>query len=145
MQKFWIQVGAVVVCVSLTFFYNSTTNERIEAEEAEKESYNKVLAEIEEANSQEANSAYSDGMYEGEAQGFGGPIKVSVTIENGEITSIDVLSHDDEDAAYYDSAVAVIDEMLDAQSTDVDVVSGATFSSNGIIGAVEEALGKAEN
>ena len=54
------------------------------------------------------------------------------------------MNADGEDPAYYDQAVAVIDEMLKAQSSEVDTVSGATFSSTGLIEATEDALGKAE-
>ncbi len=143
MQKFWIQTCTIVACVSLIFVYNSTVNEHTEAENIEKESYNKAMAEIESEKNAESN--YKDGIYNGEAKGFGGTVAVEVTVENGKINKIDVTSHEKEDAAYFDSAIYVIDEMIDEQSTDVDTVSGATFSSNGIIGAVKDALGKAEN
>ena len=143
MQKFWIQTCTIVACVSLIFVYNSTVNERTEAENIEKESYNKAMAEIESEKNAESN--YKDGIYNGEAKGFGGTVAVEVTVENGKINKIDVTSHEKEDAAYFDSAIYVIDEIIDEQSTDVDTVSGATFSSNGIIGAVKDALGKAEN
>ena len=39
--------------------------------------------------SEESEGAYKDGTYEGEADGFGGPIQVKVTVENGEITDIE--------------------------------------------------------
>ena len=48
-------------------------------------------------------------------------------------------------SAYLSQAESVIDSILSAQSTDVDTVSGATFSSTGILNAVDDALGKAEN
>ena len=50
-----------------------------------------------------------------------------------------------EDSAYLSQAEGVINSIISAQSTDVDTVSGATFSSTGIINAVNDALGKAEN
>ena len=62
-----------------------------------------------------------------------------------EITSINVVSAPGEDSAYLSQAESVIDSILSAQSTDVDTVSGATFSSTGILNAVDDALGKAEN
>ena len=92
-----------------------------------------------------ASETYKDGQYEGEGQGFGGPIIVSVTVEGGNIEDIEVLSHKNEDAAYFDTAVSLIQEILNKQSTDVDTVSGATFSSKGIISAVEDALNEAGN
>ena len=50
-----------------------------------------------------------------------------------------------EDSAYLSQGQGVISTILAAQSTDVDTISGATFSSTGIINAVNDALGKAEN
>ena len=50
-----------------------------------------------------------------------------------------------EDSAYLAQGEGVIRAIICAQSTDVDTVSGATFSSTGIINAVVDALGKAEN
>ena len=80
--------------------------------------------------------------YIGEAEGFGGPVKVKVTMDGDKIAKIDVLSHSDTpgicDAAYNTIPQAIID----AQSTQVDVSAGATFSSKGIMAAVEDALSK---
>lgn len=86
------------------------------------------------------SGGYKDGTYTGEAQGFGGAIDVSVTVEGGQITAIDIVSADGEDSAYLETAKSVIDTMIDEQSTNVDTVSGATFSSGGIRDAVEAAL-----
>ena len=80
--------------------------------------------------------------YIGEAEGFGGPIKVKVTMDGDKIAKIDVLSHGDTpgicDAAFNTIPQAIID----AQSTQVDVAAGATYSSKGIMAAVEDALSK---
>lgn len=88
---------------------------------------------------------YKDGTYTGSAQGFGGAITVQVTLANDEITDIQVTSAPGEDSAYLSQGEGVISSIISAQSTDVDTVSGATFSSTGIINAVVDALGKAEN
>ena len=88
---------------------------------------------------------YKDGTYTGEAQGFGGTIQVQVTLSGDEITDIQVTSASGEDAAYLSQGEGVISSIISSQSTDVDTVSGATFSSTGIINAVVDALGKAEN
>ena len=88
---------------------------------------------------------YKDGTYTGEAQGFGGTIQVQVTLSGDEITDIQVTSAPGEDAAYLSQGEGVISSIISSQSTDVDTVSGATFSSTGIINAVVDALGKAEN
>ena len=81
----------------------------------------------------------ADGVYKGSATCFSGPVTVAVTIMDKKITSIDILSSTD-DEAFFNRAKAVIDRIIASQSFDVDVVSGATYSSNGIIGAVKNAL-----
>ena len=81
-----------------------------------------------------------DGTYKGSANGYGGKVTVNVTVSKKTMTAIDVVSAPGETDSFFNRAKGVIDEMLTAQSTDVDVVSGATYSSNGIIGAVKNAL-----
>lgn len=103
----------------------------------EVEAYNAALTE------QDVVGGYNDGTYEGAGMGFGGEITVSVTVADGKVAEITVLSADGEDPAYYDQALAVLDEIVSAQSTEVDTVSGATFSSTGLIEAAVDALGKA--
>lgn len=92
-------------------------------------------------NTQTATGSFelADGVYKGSATGFSGPVTVAVTIMDKKITSIDILSSTD-DEAFFNRAKAVIDRIIASQSFDVDVVSGATYSSNGIIGAVKNAL-----
>ena len=91
------------------------------------------------------DQVYKDGTYTGDGQGFGGNIQVQITIADDTLTDIQVVSAEKEDSAYLSQGKAVIDRILEAQSTEVDTVSGATFSSTGILMAVEDALGKAEN
>ena len=86
---------------------------------------------------------YLDGTYTGSAQGFGGYITVSVTIAEGKITDISIVSAPGETPSYLASARSVISAMLSAQSPNVDAVSGATYSSTGIINAVKSALSQA--
>lgn len=93
----------------------------------------------------DSENVYKDGTYTGSAQGFGGTITVEVTLAGDEITDIQVTSAPGEDSAYLSQGEGVISSIISAQSTDVDTVSGATFSSTGIINAVVDALGKAEN
>ena len=103
-------------------------------------------ADSEDAEStDDSENFYKDGTYTGSAQGFGGAIEVQVTLKDDEITDIQVTSASGEDSAYLSQAQSVISSIISAQSTDVDTVSGATFSSTGIINAVIDAIGKAEN
>ena len=80
--------------------------------------------------------------YIGEANGFGGPIKVKVTMDGDKIAKIDVLSHGDTPGICDKAFAAIPQAIIDAQSTQVDVAAGATFSSQGIMAAVEDALSK---
>lgn len=78
----------------------------------------------------------ADGTYEGSANGFSGKIKVSVVIKNQTIRSINILSNSDDEAFFNRAKEGVTASILAKQSTDVDTVSGATYSSRGIINAV---------
>jgi uncharacterized protein with FMN-binding domain len=92
----------------------------------------------------EDSSVYTDGTYEGNGIGFRhGITTVSVTISNGQITDIQTLSTGD-DYPYYSRAYpSVVSAILSSQNSSVDAVSGATFSSQGIMSAVADALSKA--
>ena len=83
-----------------------------------------------------------DGTYQGSAPGYRGTIRVSVTVSDGKIARVDILGYDDDDA-YFSSAVGVINQMIGQTSGNVDSVSGATYSSVGIMNAVNNALNKA--
>lgn len=87
-------------------------------------------------------AAYKDGTYYGTATGFGGPMKVKVVISGGKIASIDVVENKD-DASYFNRAKSLIAKIISGQTTNVDTVSGATYSSAGIINAVRNALTQA--
>lgn len=91
----------------------------------------------------ESDAGYVDGIYTGEGTGFGGMIEVEVTVDGGEITEIRILSAAGEDTAYIEMAKDVTAKVLETQSTDVDTISGATFSSEGILKAAEQALAEA--
>lgn len=90
----------------------------------------------------EEASSYKDGIYYGTGTGFGGPLKVMVKISDGKIASIQVVENSD-GSSYISKASAVIESILSKQSTNVDTVSGATYSSVGIIQAVRNALSQA--
>ena len=88
-------------------------------------------------------SAYKDGTYYGTGTGFAGNLKVEVVISGGKISSIQIVETND-GSEYIQKASGVINQILGAQSTNgIDTVSGATFSSNGIIKAVRNALSQA--
>ena len=88
---------------------------------------------------------YKDGTYQGSGTGFWGMITVQVTVSGGKITAVDILSASGETGSYFASAQGVVSKVLSSQSPNVDAVSGATYSSNGIIQAVQNALSQAGN
>lgn len=82
----------------------------------------------------------SDGTYYGTGTGFAGKIKVAVTVKDKQITAIEIVENEADDDRFFSRAKGVIDKIISGQTLDVDVVSGATYSSNGIISAVKNAL-----
>ena len=90
-----------------------------------------------------APSAYRDGVYTASAQGFGGPITLQVTIQNDTITDITIVSAEGETQPYFSRARRVISTVLERNTPEVDSISGATYSSTGILNAVKSALSSA--
>lgn len=84
---------------------------------------------------------YKDGVYTGVGEGFRGTTQVQVTVEDGYIADITVLSYRDDREFFQKAQSAVINAILTEQTPDVDAVSGATFSSSSIMDAVADALG----
>jgi NosR/NirI family nitrous oxide reductase transcriptional regulator len=89
-------------------------------------------------------SKYADGTYTGSGRGYSGTTKVSVVISNGKITSINLISENDSQKQFQSAWNSIPNKIISSNSTDVNVVSGATYSSEGIIAAVEDALTQAE-
>ncbi len=171
MKRFIIRIINILAVVAIIFIYNNIVSDRKSADEAVKKQNMLNQAEFEAQKSESSDdkmtsqsktegndadetqsfdnvkkqdSKYTDGVYEGVGEGFGGKIKVNVTIENDTITSVEIASASGEDPAYLNTAKALINDITDEQSVDVDTVSGATYSSKGIIAAVKAALKEAE-
>ncbi len=94
------------------------------------------------SNTSMPSGAMKDGTYTGSGMGYNDDITVKVTVSGGKITDIAIVSSDD-DEPYFTNARAVIARILSSQTTNVDAVSGATYSSKGIMAAVSDALQKA--
>lgn len=93
-----------------------------------------------------ASTKYKDGTYTGTGTGYhGGTTKISVTISNGQISDIKTISNEDTPRFYSSAESVMFNKIKSAGSTSVDTVSGATFTSNGIISAVKDALTQAES
>lgn len=115
---------------------NSTTGQAQSGQTAAAAGSSTSVAQVEDA------AAYKDGTYYGSGTGFGGPLKVMVEISGGKIASIQIVENSD-GSDYISKAASLIDSIITTQSTNVDTVSGATYSSVGIIQAVRDALSQA--
>ena len=142
MREFGMRLMSAVVIVGLILGYNSVLEVRAKDEEIAK-----LNAKIENTESLEdedsKNGSYKDGTYTGEADGFGGTVAVEVTVKDGKIEAVEVTSAEKEDSAYLAMAEDIIPKIIEAQSAEVDTISGATFSSTGIKNAAEQALEQA--
>lgn len=136
-----LSVALVTACVvgSLSGYkepvYAAQKTERVEDKVSKTTSSEKV----EKKSTAKGSFDLADGVYKGTGTGYAGDITVSVQIKDKQIVAIDILSSSD-DAAFFNRAKAVIDRIIEGQTLDVDTVSGATYSSNGIISAVKNAL-----
>lgn len=151
-MKFWKRFGGympilativVVGCIGTALkgyaapVYEVEQPENIQSNEADAKEKKQETEETEQAK--KGNFDLADGFYKGSGTGFAGTVSVSVEIKDKSIVAINILSTQD-DEAFFNRAKGVIDKIIAGQTLDVDVVSGATYSSNGIISAVKNAL-----
>ena len=87
-------------------------------------------------------ASLEDGEYEGVGTGMGGDVKVKVTVADGKITNVEVLEHAETEGVCEPAIEQIPVAIVEANSTDVDVVTNATVTSNAIIEAVNNALSK---
>ena len=100
---------------------------------------NQLSSVIEETTALFSGAQLKDGTYEGSATGYNGSITVSVTVLSGQVTEITVLNESDT-PQYFSRAESILNTIVSEQSLEVDAVSGATFSSAGLVNAVADAL-----
>ncbi len=146
-RSFLLRAVNLLLILGILWHYQSVAVVRAAAvterqkEIDEVEAYNSSILQAEQEAEEE--SGLRDGQYQGSGLGFGDTITVEVTIQDGKMTDIAVLSADGEDRPYYNQALTILDKMLSTQSSEVDTVSGATLTCEGMIDAVADALGKA--
>ena len=142
MREFWVRLVSMLAIVGVLLGYNSVLDVRAKEDEIARLSA-QVAGNGQSDSGNGGSTNYKDGTYTGEADGFGGTIQVEVKIEKSKIAEINVISAEKEDGAYPSMAKDIIPKIIDAQSADIDTISGATFSSTGIKNASEQALEKA--
>ena len=81
-----------------------------------------------------------DGVYEGIGHGYHGLIHVKVHLEGGIISGIDIINSEEDLSVGVEAMEELIDLVIEYNSTDVDVISGATESSRGFLEAIENAI-----
>lgn len=157
MKGFWVKIVSLAAIVCILLQYNAVLKgrkreeslARLAAQTEALEHYIQTFQqeapkESVESVDNEEGGIYADGEWEGRGQGFGGEISLKVKIENGKIADAEIASAEKEDPAYLEMAKSLLPAMVKAQSADVDTVTGATFSSEGIKEAAAQALKKAE-
>ena len=145
----WISVSSLILAISAGIVFGTISigsqskkadSPKNKTEQTEDKDKNTEKHKKDDLNN---DSAYTDGVYEGSARGYSSDVTVKVTIKDGKIADIEVVSQD-ETPEYFNEAVKVLDDIIDANSTDVDSISGATISSDALKEAVQNALQKAE-
>lgn len=99
------------------------------------------------SGAQNVVTQFNPGTYEATSsiEGYGGSLTVEVTIgDDGAISNIVVTNHNESEDWYNRAVPALIDNIINTQSADVDAISGATYTSNAFIDAVRIALEKAQ-
>lgn len=87
---------------------------------------------------------YLSGTYIGEAEGYHSTLKVEVTVDENHILDIEVLEHE-EAPIIADATISKLPlKVIKKNSTDVDVISGATYTSKTLLKAIDHALEQAK-
>lgn len=137
-RNFIIKALNVCVVVALVAWFGAWATEANQADA-------QVQQQILEAQKAASRGPFpTDGTFTGSAQGYGGLVTTQVTIEGGYLEDVRVIDAPNEDGPYLEQAVKLIDDMLVKQTPNVDTVSGATFSSAGIINGVIQAIDSAD-
>jgi uncharacterized protein with FMN-binding domain len=76
-----------------------------------------------------------------------GPVQVQITVADGQVTDVQVLEYPDNDGKDRQinarALPILVSETLKAQSSDIDMVSGATYTSDGYVESLQSALDQA--
>jgi uncharacterized protein with FMN-binding domain/ferredoxin len=118
----------------------SSENTETSSENTETSSENTEII-VEDAKNLGDAAGIADGVYTGEGEGFRGNMIVEVTVKDQQIVSVEVVDHREDRRWFNRANNSIPDSIVESQSTDVDLVSGATYSSIGIRDAVKDALG----
>ncbi len=146
-RNFALKLISCIVIVAALFYYNQMmklNGELVEANTKMEQMAGTTASDKAVSQNPKTDLKFKDGTYSGTAQGYGGPVTTQIVISGGCIAGIEITSAPREDAAYYNMCLVILDEIAASQSADVDTVSGATYTSNGIINGAKDALDQAK-
>ena len=143
MKLFITRAVNLALIVGLLFGYQYQAGRRADAVAAYEEQVKAAeAAQAEQSGGKAEKGPYQDGEFTGSGQGFSGTMTVKMTVENGWITNLEIADTAD-DPEFVSKASALLDKIVETQDPNqVDTVSGATFSSKGIIDATWDAIGE---
>lgn len=131
---------SLIMALSLAFVgCSSDSGENVSNEEVKKDN----ISSNNESSEDKALS-FNEGVYEGEAEGYNGPLKLEVEFDSEKIADIKVKESTETDKVGTPAFDIVIEDIINANGSGVDIVSGATVTSNSIKQAVNDAAEKAE-
>ena len=142
MRRIVIWLASTVTIVVLLFGYHTSTNKTSPAAATSGASTPATSSETSKPSSSPASkiTAYTGSV----AQTRWGPVQVKITVQGGKITNVTVLQQpngNQRDAEINSQALpALIDETISAQSANIDMVSGATVTSDGYVRSLQAAL-----
>jgi fumarate reductase flavoprotein subunit len=99
-----------------------------------------IIALIFAVGCQASTGKYTDGVYNGSGEGKFGPMKVVVTVAKGKISAIKVVEHSETPGLSDAILEQIPQEIIKAQSTEVNAISGGTVTSKAIMQAVQDAV-----
>ncbi len=149
-KHFFKQAGVTALCVSMALAgcsspasQNSGQTAGSETTVAETEAPAETTTAAETTKPEDTEGVYTPGTYTAQADGFGGPVKVEVTVDANAITAVTVTEHQETEGVGTKAIDALPGAIVDANSVDVDDIAGATVSSTAIKTAVADALKQA--
>lgn len=98
---------------------------------------------IKEFTTSKTSTEIKDGVYTSEVTGFQGPLKVEVSIKDSKISNIKILNSVETNGIGTKALDALPSKIIEHQSVNVDVLTGATVSSKALLSAVTDTLEQA--
>jgi uncharacterized protein with FMN-binding domain len=147
MRRILLWALTTVSTVVLLFGYRTSTSTALPTDEAAGNTPGATPSATSSSTARTTTSTYTGSVTGATADTRWGPVQVRATLAAGRITAVDVVqyptaNHKDQEINA-DAVPTLVQETLEAQSADVDVVSGATVTSDGYLQSLQSALDQA--